>query len=203
MAAVAKAKRIAQQLSAHNRQEFMAVLKKALKVDIFTADPDLKPLLDEWTIENVRLIKSIPAEYFGRLQGVVSRGMQQGTMGTDIADEIRDIYEVSNGRAQLIAVDQIGKLNGLISQRRQTAAGIKFYQWSTSRDERVRASHRAREGDYYAWPGSGADGKSYNGKIIHPPSPDGPPGYPIRCRCVALPVIDTEAMNVYGAAGMI
>ena len=203
LAAITKAKRIAMQVSGHTRNELMAVLKSALKVDIFIAEPDLSRLLEEWTAENVRLIKSIPTEYFGRLQGVVSRGLQQGTMGTDIAEEIRDIYAVSNGRAQLIAVDQIGKLNGLISQHRQMTAGIKFYKWSTSLDARVRESHAEREGKYFAWPGTGVEGKVHNGKIIHPPPVGGPPGYPIRCRCVALPVIDTDAMNVYGATGMV
>ena len=203
LAAITKAKRIAMQLSGHARHELMAVLKSALKVDIFAVEPDLSRLLDEWTAENVRLIKSIPSEYFGRLQGIASRGLQEGKMSDDIAGEIQDLYAVSNSRAQLIAVDQVGKLNGLISQHRQMTAGIKFYKWSTSLDARVRESHAKREGEYFAWPGTGVEGKVHNGKIIHPPPVGGPPGYPIRCRCVALPVIDTDAMNVYGATGMV
>ena len=205
LAAITKAKRIAMQLSGHTRQEFMAVLKSALKVDIFAAEPDLSRLLDEWTAENVRLIKSIPSEYFGRLQGIASRGLQEGKMADEIAGEIQDLYAVSNSRAQLIAVDQVGKLNGLISQHRQMTAGIKFYKWSTSLDARVRESHAEREGEYFAWPGTGMEGKPYKGKTIHPPPPGGPPGYPIRCRCVALPVIDTDliADQAVGAQNMV
>jgi len=192
LAAVSKATRIAQQLSAYNRQELSAALKSALKVDIFVADPDLYKLMNEWTVENVRLIKSIPEEYFGKLQGIASRGLQEGAMTKDIAAEIQDLYAVTNSRAQLIAVDQVGKLNGLISQQRQTAAGIRFYEWSTSRDSRVRELHQLREGKFFAWAGTGAEGTSFRGQIVNAPPVGGPPGYPIRCRCVALPIVPTD-----------
>ncbi len=195
--AIAQAFRIAQQVRGYNQGEFYDVLRSALKVDIFVAEPNLRRTVDEWTAENVRLIKSIPEEYFGKLQGIVSRGLQQGTLGADMGKQIEDLYGVTSRRAQMIARDQVGTLNGLISQERQMAAGIRFYQWSTSKDARVRESHAEREGRYYAWPGTGVAGQVFNGKVILPPPPDGPPGVPINCRCVALPVIDTEAPEIY------
>ncbi len=203
--AIAQAARIAQQVNGYNRGEFIEVLRSALKVDIFAADPDLRRTVDEWTAENVRLIKSIPEEYFGKLQGIVSRGLQQGSLAADMGQEIEKLYGVTSRRAQMIARDQVATLNGLLSQERQMGAGIRFYQWSTSKDARVRESHSEREGRYYAWPGSGVAGQVFNGKVILPPPPDGPPGVPINCRCVALPVIDTEiaaaAGGVIGGGG--
>lgn len=62
---------------------------------------------------------------------------------------------------------------------RQQNAGIGEYEWSSSHDSRVRPSHRDFDGHIYSWQGS-------------PQAPEGPPGWPIRCRCVALPVIDLD-----------
>lgn len=194
--ALQKAARIAEQVRGFNQGEFYATLRSALKVDIFLPDPDLRGLVNEWTAENTRLIKSIPDEYFGKLQGIVSRGFQEGAMTNDIADQIQDLYNVTSSRAQLIAVDQVGSLNGLITMQRQTNAGISFYQWSTSKDVRVRPAHADREGRYYAWKTRDAGG-TFAGKTIQQPPNDGPPGVPIRCRCVALPVVNTEALAPY------
>lgn len=194
--ALERASRIAQQVRGYNNGEFYDVLRSALKVDIFLPDPDLRRIMEEWTVENVRLIKTIPDEYFGKLQGIVSRGLTQGTLAKDMRQEVQDLYGVSSRRAQVIARDQVGSLNGLITQKRQTEAGIDVYEWSSSKDSRVRPEHADREGRYYAWPGSGMAGQVINGKtVLTLPVGGKPPGMEILCRCVAYPVINTETLG--------
>ncbi len=78
---------------------------------------------------------------------------------------------------ELIARDQLGKLHGQINRRKQESLGIDEYEWETSHDERVRESRRERQGKVFSW-----------SKL----PPEGHPGYPIRCRCIALPVIDWD-----------
>jgi SPP1 gp7 family putative phage head morphogenesis protein len=193
--AIERARRIAEQIRGYNQQEFYSVLRSAMQVDIFAQEPDLRRVMEEWAAENVRLIQSIPEQYFGQLQGIVSRGLTQGTLAKDMGDEIQGLYGVTNRRAQLIARDQVATLNGLISEKRQRSIGVTFYQWSTSKDARVRESHADREGRFYAYPSTGAAGTQFNGKKVLEPPSDGVPGVPIHCRCVALPVIDTEALQ--------
>jgi SPP1 gp7 family putative phage head morphogenesis protein len=53
---------------------------------------------------------------------------------------------------------------------------VEEYVWSTSRDERVRPSHSAKDGKRFKW--------------NDPPSDTGHPGNEIQCRCVAIPVLD-------------
>jgi SPP1 gp7 family putative phage head morphogenesis protein len=198
--AIQRASRIAEQIRGFNRGEFYDVLRSALRVDIFLPDPDLRRIMEEWTAENVRLIKTIPDEYFGKLQGVVSRGLSEGTLARDMGKEIENLYGVTSRRAQLIARDQTASLNGLITEKRQMGAGIGVYEWSSSRDSRVRDSHADREGKYYAWPGSGMAEKVINGrdgksiKVLELVNGK-PPGLEIACRCVALPVINVESLQ--------
>ena len=194
--AIERARRIASMTIGFNQQEFHAVLRSALRVDIFLPDPDLRRILEEWAAENVRLITTIPDQYFGQLQGIVSRGLMRGELGRDMAKDIQALYGVTSRRAQMIARDQVATLNGLITEKRQMAAGIGVYEWSDSRDARVRPEHADRNGNYYAWPGSGMAGTVINGKTVLAPPDDGPPGVPINCRCVALPVIDAGIKEI-------
>ena len=99
----------------------------------------------------------------------------------ELSEMIQSVAQNNRNRAKLIARNQIGKLNGRLSQLRQQSAGITKYKWSTSKDERVRPAHEKREEKIFEWE--------------RPPS-DGNPGYPLRCRCVAIPVIDTSELGI-------
>lgn len=179
-------KRIAQQADNFNSQQYRAVMRSALQVDIFQHEPWLNELVDMWTAENARLITSIPEQFFGEVEGIASRGLMDGTLTDDLGEQIERAYGVSERRAQLIARDQVGKLNGDLTMYRQTTTGIESYIWSTSKDQRVRPDHADREGREYRWD--------------TPPS-DGHPGKPIYCRCVALPVIDLDKIHYVGMPG--
>lgn len=85
---------------------------------------------------------------------------------------------VGESRAALIAVDQIGKFNGIITKLRQEKLGIKSYIWRSVGDERVRVTHKAFNGNKFSWDKG---------------SPEGHPGQPIRCRCFAEPLFEEIA----------
>ena len=79
--------------------------------------------------------------------------------------------------ANLIARDQISKLNGQLNKVRQTSAGITKFVWRTQKDDRVRPRHRQLHGKEFGWE-EGADGTI--------------PGEPINCRCWGQAVIDRD-----------
>lgn len=180
---IAEIRKIAKQLDDFNGNQFRSVMRSALKVDIFQHEPWLNELTDMWITENVRLIKTIPDRFFGEVEGIVGRGLMAGTLTDDLGEQIERVYGVSERRAQLIARDQVGKLNGDLSMYRQTTIGIDSYIWSTSKDQRVRPDHADREGKEFRW---------------NNPPEDGHPGKAIYCRCVALPVIDLDKIRYIG-----
>lgn len=138
-------------------------------------DEALRPAVEEAIAANVALIKSIPSQYADKLESIVMAGIQAGKPSKAVMQEIKALGQSTDNRARLIAVDQLGKINSRITQMRQQSIGITHYTWSTSHDERVRHSHRLRDGEMFAW---------------NDPPADGHPGQPIRCRCVALPYLD-------------
>lgn len=169
-----------------NEEEFKAVIRDAVGAeDFFINEKWQKVARSVWVQENISLIKSIRSQTLEKIRynlgDMVTEAADKQTRAAQLSEAIQDIAHKNRTRADLIARDQIGKLNGRLTQLRQQSAGITKYKWSTSKDERVRPAHAEREGKVYEW--------------ANPPA-DGNPGYPIRCRCVGIPVIDTSELGI-------
>ena len=160
-----------------NKDRFYKSIDKALGVNLqsIIQNEGLEDALFSSTRENVSLIKSIPNEYFKKLETIVYTNTTQGTKATSIIKQIRKLHNTTESRAKLIARDQTSKINSALNQQRQQNLGVEEYVWVTSGDERVRPSHARNNGKTFRWD--------------DPPS-TGHPGSEIQCRCVAQPVIN-------------
>ena len=161
-------------------------------IQVFTEETAL--IYEAFIAENVALIKSLDARYFEDLEALVQKAFREGTTTDQFAKELTRRFEVSESRARLIGRDQIAKLNGQVTQHRQTQLGIDEYQWQTAGDERVtgapgglyaddRPSHYALDGKFYRWSEPPVAGRS--GEPAHP-------GEAINCRCVARAVVSPK-----------
>lgn len=162
------------QASDFNKKQFHRVLKGVYGVDIFTHESWLEAQLKLFEAQNIALIKSIPTQLHEKLRYRFVEAVRKGERWENIADEIEKLLAIPKKRARLIARDQIGKLNGQLTQLRQQQVGVTHYIWRTMLDERVRDSHQDREGQIFAW---------------NDPPEDGHPQQPILCRCYAEPVL--------------
>lgn len=160
----------AQAVNRFNDTQFHRVVSSAYGQDFYKPEPFLKDALETWTLENARLIKSIPEQYIGQIQQMVSDAAVNGWDEATLKQKIQASFRLPENRAALIANDQIGKLNGQLTRLRQQNIGIKKYRWRGKRDERERDSHLKREGKVFEWD--------------NPPS-GGHPGSEINCRCYA------------------
>lgn len=150
------------------------IFRRLAAVDVFSAEP-LRNLYGTFVAENVDLITSIGDRYFAEIRQTVTDAVRTGRRSADLAADIEARYGVSQSRAKLIARDQIAKLNGQITEERQTSVGVTRYMWSASGDERVRQTHRANDGKVFDW---------------REPPATGHPGQDYQCRCVAIPIFD-------------
>lgn len=166
------ANKYGQQTSDFQRQQLSAATRASLGVDLNTLEPNIAPKIDAWTADNVSLIRSIPTEHLSDVEGVITDALKGGRSWSETADDLAERYGITQRHANLIARDQIGKLNGQLNEERQTALGVTGYIWRTSMDSRVRDEHEEREGQAFEW---------------NDPPDDGNPGEPIQCRCYAEP----------------
>lgn len=158
-----------------------AELTRVLALDV-TQGGKLTSLYQAWAAENVALIESIPAQFFAEIETTVKDAVQSGRLTRDVMKDLQGRYGVSKSRAELIARDQIGKLNGQLTEQRQTSLGITEYIWSTSKDRRVRDMHADLEGTVQRWDDPPVTNE--NGDRNHP-------GGDYQCRCVSVPILPT------------
>ncbi len=165
----------------YNQQKFNNNVNQTFGGDFTIAeivnDQYLQPVLDAKIAENVSLIKTIPEQYFGRVEQTVYRNMTNGLKDTLFQTLMND-YGITKRRAKTIARDQTSKTNAAITEARAQNMGVESYVWETSKDERVRETHRRN------------DGKTF--KFNDPPSATGNPSDDVNCRCVALIKIDLD-----------
>ena len=161
-------------------QRLISSVKLGVGVDIstaLTAGPEITGAMASALTANVELIKSIPQQYFEKLEALVYENFKEGLRFEALADNISHIADVTDSRAKLIARDQTSKMNGEFNKVRQTGLGIAKYQWATAGDERVREDHADNDGQIFSW---------------DDPPPTGHPGHDINCRCVAVPFFDLD-----------
>jgi len=161
-----------------NKKRFYAAMDDAVGVNLesIIQNEGLEDVLIATTRENVGLIRSIPEEFFKKIETAVFTGTTQGSTAGGMIKQIQKISKVTAQRAKLIARDQSSKLNSALNQQRQQNLGVEEYIWRTSGDERVRDNHRSKNGKIFRWD--------------DPPKDTGHPGQDIQCRCVAQPIIN-------------
>lgn len=125
--------------------------------------------------ENVKLVKTIPAQYHDDLERVISEGVRSNWAIDEIEEVIQDRFDVAASRTRTIAMDQTNSLYSAITRAQHSEIGLKRFRWIAVMDDRTRPSHANRHGTVYTWE-SGADG-AY-------------PGGSINCRCIAIAVKD-------------
>ena len=92
---------------------------------------------------------------------------------------IDERFASMESNAELIARDQVGKLNGQLTEMTHTEMGLSRYRWRGVGDERERSSHVNVEGEIFSWD----DPPLIDGERVHP-------GQAIQCRCFAEPVME-------------
>lgn len=179
-------------------REWKRAVKATLGIDLlddYYTGELYRKMMEEWVDENVGLIKTIPQESLGKMRRIVLEGYRNGETTTSIVKKIQRTYGVDRRHAQLLARDQIAKLNSNITQRQQRDAGVQEYIWSTSGDSRVRDDHKRLNNKRFRWDDPPVV-DTRTGRRCHP-------GEDYQCRCVALAVFeyDTVDLPIAGRSG--
>lgn len=161
-------------------------LQRLIPIDV-RETPGTQALINAWREANVNLIESglrapdvqLRPSLLSDVSSVVEQAHRSGLRVEALAGELIERFGVSESRAELIARDQVLKLNAQIHRQKQQDAGITHYIWRTSGDRRVRERHAELNNTRQAWanPPEVAPGRHEH------------PGGDYQCRCRARPVI--------------
>ena len=157
---------------AYNRGQIETVYKSLGQVPI--AGIDETTVKSQFLQQNRMLVESISTDIKTKLIYEVNNQVNNGYDEAEIIAVVNKAKEQAYKRADKIAHNEIGNLDGRMCKQRQLANGITHYQWRTVRDERVRPWHEEREGKIFAW---------------DKPPFDGHPREAPFCRCEPSPCI--------------
>lgn len=154
-------------------------IKRVIGINPFFGDAFLPDTMANFSAFNANLITSMKNDAIKNVNTMVYSGFQKGQRAEDLSDQILKYVDPRVGnvraRANLIARDQISKLNGQLTQLRQTELGLNRYIWRTTGDDAVRPSHQELDGKTFSW---------------DDPPEVGHPGEDFQCRCYAEPVLN-------------
>lgn len=172
-----------------SEKEFQRIIEKGIHVNLPVSAPWWDDMKKSWAEDNYTLITSNAKNYVSKINTLTEQAIVNGLSPAKLKEEIKKATEsLSDKHCKLLARDQMGKLNGQITEAQMTEVGLDMYVWSTAYDDRVRDSHAVMEGLLCQW--DDASVCSYdNGKTWVPRPADAVdlhPGQDIQCRCVAL-----------------
>lgn len=183
-------------------QEWKNQVRRTIGLDIkedFYKGEFFEEMLEEWVKANVDLIRTIPHDMLGKMQEIILDGYNNGRRSKDIVKDIMQEYDVSKRHAELIARDQMSKLNAQITRAQHESIGIHKYRWSDSDDERVRPGHHILDGRIFSyddppeimeWRENKKTGGYWvsTGRFCNP-------GEDYQCRCVAEIVFEEDELD--------
>lgn len=179
----------ADEAMAFSEKEFKKIIDKGIHVNVPTSAPWWDDMKASWAEDNYTLITSNAKKYVEQINILTEQAIVNGMSPGKLKDEIfKATQSLSDKHCKLLARDQMGKLNGNITEAQMQEIGLDLYVWSTSYDDRVRDSHALMEGLLCRW--DDASVCSYDNGKTWESRPSGAvdlhPGQDIQCRCVGL-----------------
>ena len=165
-----------------NKAEFYRRAEKSIGIsrEELEATEGLTSQINAYQLETMQWVKKMRDDTLQQWTSNTLRQMAEGKGLPEILKQFDGMVEQRKGHAKMVARTQISTFNSLTSKIRAQNLGIKKAIWVSSRDERVRDSHQARDGkefDLNEGLYSASDGKTLL------------PGTDYRCRCTAIMVI--------------
>ena len=132
------------------------------------------------TVENVNLIKSIPQEFFKRLENDIYQSVSAGRDFPKLIKKIKNGYGVSERKSAMLAFDQTNKITERIDRETKKELGITKAIWRhSSIPKEPRHSHVSADGKKYDI----RKGCYISGEWIQP-------GEKINCGCFSQAIIE-------------
>jgi HK97 family phage portal protein len=167
----------------HGLKEGVALAQALVGKDFKQDSIDAR--ISSYLVMNTQKITRINNTIKDQISAQLAEGVKAGESIMQLADRIRDVYNMAAGRAIMIARTETAGAVNAGSYLYYEENGIRKRQWLTAHDEHVRESHRMVEGEVV----EGATQRYSNG-LRFPGDKEGEAVEIINCRCREIPVIE-------------
>jgi SPP1 gp7 family putative phage head morphogenesis protein len=177
------AKYFAKSVANRSDKQLESILRRGGFSVKFKMTRAMRDIFNATRAQNVALIKSIPQQYLGDVEGLVMRSVQTGRDMGFLAKELQKTYGVSKRRSALIARTQNNLASASMNRARQSELGITTAIWMHSHAGKVpRPTHLKNDGKTYDVAKGWYDPDPRVKRFVQP-------GELINCRCFSKSVI--------------
>lgn len=174
--------RIMRAINRANQKQFYGRIEKQIGVGIqeLVAEEGLNAQTNALILETEAWVQRLFDEHLSTFSANSLRLMAEGSSFEELIEGYNEEAGKRVDHAKFIARNQIANFNGLSNKIRYQKLGITQAVWQTARNERVRPSHRDREGKTFD-----LDKGLYSSldqKFLLP-------GVDYQCACIARPII--------------
>lgn len=172
--------------SSHSRSIYLALREELSRTSTRQA---IRALI----MENARLIRSIPIDLAQRVSRYSAEAFEKGLRAEQVEKDLRQrLSHLTKSKIRLISRTEVSKAESVVTQVRAEELDLHYYAWETSRDERVRKSHRNMQGVLVNWndppaPEALVGERSTLGRYHCGRAP--------QCRCAALPIVTLDEIQ--------
>lgn len=160
-------------------------ISKDFEVNTSFIDARLKQVINASTQEAASLIRLIPSQYLGDVQGAVMRSITTGHGLKDLVPTLNKLYEGRLKHARMVALDQTRKANMNVNAARLQKMGCETFVWiHTSGGVHQRKLHKELSGKEFRFDDPPVIGVMYGEEVR------GLPAQMPNCRCIAKPVFN-------------
>lgn len=172
-----------------NQSLFYTQLGRRLGIDpeVLVLKESMKATTNALILETSQWAKGLRDQTLEMYTNNTLAAMTRGEGLDDILMQFDGMVEKRRNHAQFTAFNQAQNFNAILGKIRAQNAGISTAVWRTSNDERVRPSHKQRNGKEFVL-SEGLYSSLDQKKLI--------PGVDYRCRCFAEYVLDDEDNTV-------
>lgn len=177
---------------------YEAAGNEVLSLELGSADPFIPadPNGLAWLRKRENFIQQAGNDIWVATRDTLDEGIQAGESYAKLAERVRAQFnEMSKERAMRIAVTETSIAMNSGRNDAMVQAGVKWKEWLTSEDDRVRLSHyslnlkRVPIDEPFLVGGTA---------MMFPADPNGPPSEVINCRCMAVAVSGPEEDDIEG-----
>lgn len=145
------AKQYTGKVNRRNKAEFYRRVEKRVGISRqeLEASEGLTFQINAYQLETYQWIRKLRDDTLQQWTSNTLRDMAEGRTLPEIMEQFEGMKEKRKNHAKMVARTQIATFNSLTSKARAQTLGITKAVWVTSKDERVRASHRARDGEEF------------------------------------------------------
>lgn len=164
----------------HTADDLGAVSKSASSSEVKWRFDPFSTASNSWVGQHgAQAVKTILATNLSDVRSVILKGKEANLLMPQIGQNLRGFYsDRSTYKAMRVARTEVSAAAGFGQREAAKQSGIvKTKKWMTSKDDRVRDSHTAMDGEERQL------NERYSNGLMYPGDPGGDPAESIQCRC--------------------